>query len=901
MGPSRGDTICADVVIEAIGPMNFGARALGPIHIARTPAEPKLWLSTIERTLLPKSADVSRFMAGVGELARLPVPGAVPLVLVDREADFCVVGYRAIEDGITVGQLAEQGPDPEAAAQLAVALARTLAELHRRGFVHGLVTSSTVLRAGSTWWTWQHGIAGMCVPDRLAPRLRPLGGDPVAPELRAGAGVSPAADVFGWGAVVACLLTGATGSEAINLVLEEEHGDPLFALVRACLEAMPELRPRDGAQLLVRLQSAVPPELAPSDSMEASFADLNDGDAATSTSSGSRFGLPGDPEPSPPTKRPPPPPPERGAKPDALASTRDASIVELLVLGPDDQLDEVSVAQQPPGPPPPPSGAPVAVPAGQGGSDDSWRDLAVQYLSEHPPTREEVDALPVQELVVPPPGGGDRRGALGRVALIRTRVRTGPQRPVQTDASSASGTFEMADEPEPEPREPPPFADDAPELPLGSDEDEPWDDPDAAVYDLDGPDGPRRVGEDDEDEDDDEVDIDWPSGETAPVDPRGATWPATATPPPTHKLGADDDTPAHPTPLAWLSPEPGAPAESHAAPHSPRSPATKQAPVDAPAVVVARSASLELPLAAPPKVRDDVPLPAGRTTKPVPVVAPERSATAAPVVVAVAKPAAVAKPVAVPKPAVVAKTTAPKLERPVRARRGTGLALGFVAITGALAIAATLALAKHRGGISQLLAGGASPPPAAEPTSEAAVMPVEPTPPKPEPPKPEPAPVVPTTCPDAMRPIDATACIDRGEFPGLAEIPRTQVALEEARTACAERGARLCSTQEWRRACKGPSNWRHPYGARAELDRCNGASPSGAIQDLSRSGARDACVTEAGVFDLEGNVAEWVDEGAVLGGDSATRGASCDTRNKPAAGTRSPTTGFRCCLSLAHG
>ncbi|MBC8073521.1 MAG: hypothetical protein IAG13_34690, partial [Deltaproteobacteria bacterium] len=295
MGPSRGDTICGDVVIEALGPMHFGALALGPIHIARTPAEPKLWLSTVERTLLPRSADVSRFMAGVGELARVALPGAVPLVLVDREADFCVVGYRAIAGAQTLAQLIERGPDEAAAIALAGALARTLAEFHRRGFVHGLVTASTVLRAGGTWLTWQYGITGMCAPERLAPRLRPLGGDPVAPELRAGAGVSPAADVYGWGAAVACLLTGAIGSEAISLLQDDERDDPLRALVRSCLETAPEQRPRDGATLLLRLQAALPRERPSSSesSTEISFADLNEG--LEELEDGSRFGLPGDP------------------------------------------------------------------------------------------------------------------------------------------------------------------------------------------------------------------------------------------------------------------------------------------------------------------------------------------------------------------------------------------------------------------------------------------------------------------------------------------------------------------------------------------------------------------------------------------------------------------------------
>jgi Sulfatase-modifying factor enzyme 1 len=912
MGPSRGDTICGDVVIDALGPMQFGALALGPIHIAHNAAEPRLWLSTVERTLLPRSADVSRFMAGVGELARVALPGAVPLVLVDREADFCVVGYRAIDGAQTLAQLIEGGEDEAAARSLAAALARTLAEFHRRGFVHGLVTASTVLRAAGTWWTWQYGIAGMCAPDRLAPRLRPPGGDPVAPELRAGAGVSPAADVFGWAAAVACLLTGAIGSEAISLLLEDERDDPLRTLVRRCLEHAPELRPRDGAALLARLQvvlSASAP-LA-SESTEISFEELNDG--VEERVEDSRFGLPGDPpslaasKPASTTKG--------GAREPAGAARgpRDTSVVELLVLGPDDGLED-EVAE-----PPRSTAAPSAPAAGRGGAgarsaarpesdelarlravhgDAAWRELAEQYLSEHPPTHEEVDALPVAELVVPGPTSTERRGgALGRVALIRTRVRTGPQKPVRPEVDGCTGSFDMSDEPAPEPFAPPHSADDARELPLGSDEEdeEPWDDPEAAVFDLDAAGGPDRV-----DVLDEEVDMEWPAGEPALVDPRGATWPVDAQAQTPHarfgKLGADDDTPAHPAPLAWLESNAEAVATvplRGATPH----PGGRIAIAIEDEEIVAR---------APPKTAQPLtvtPRPAAKPSSeasPKPARASKESVGAAPstapravdggpVVVGAVAPSSSsgARPV-------LASVSSSQLARPMRPRSGGALAVAFAMLAGTIALATTLGLARHRGGISQLLGVSISGPAPVEPAA------VPPTVLEPSDAATVPVPPAPATCPEQMRPIDARTCIDRGEFPGLSEIPRTQVDHAEARDACAARGARLCSTPEWRRACKGPDNWRHPYGPRGELDRCNGASASGAVQDLSRSGARDSCVTASGVFDLEGNVAEWVSEAVALGGDSSTRSPSCDTRSKPAAQTRAAALGFRCCLSLGE-
>ncbi|HET7541156.1 MAG TPA: SUMF1/EgtB/PvdO family nonheme iron enzyme [Polyangiaceae bacterium] len=113
--------------------------------------------------------------------------------------------------------------------------------------------------------------------------------------------------------------------------------------------------------------------------------------------------------------------------------------------------------------------------------------------------------------------------------------------------------------------------------------------------------------------------------------------------------------------------------------------------------------------------------------------------------------------------------------------------------------------------------------------------------------------------------------------------PQGYISQIEAASACQNAGKRLCSLSEWYRACRGERDARYPYGAEYVRGRCNVGKPhllsllhgseprawsyEGAFNDpeldrragfLAETGAYSGCVTNAGVFDLVGNLHEWV-------------------------------------------
>ncbi len=153
-------------------------------------------------------------------------------------------------------------------------------------------------------------------------------------------------------------------------------------------------------------------------------------------------------------------------------------------------------------------------------------------------------------------------------------------------------------------------------------------------------------------------------------------------------------------------------------------------------------------------------------------------------------------------------------------------------------------------------------------------------------------------------------------------VPQGYISQVQAAAACSAAGKRLCTDQEWLRACQGPSATTYPYGNIDEPGACNdyrAVNPITSLvgsfdpsqlnnpcvnqqpQTLDRAGTRSACMSAEGVFDLMGNLFEWTADpaGTFRGGDyvdTVLNGPGClYTTTAHDASYHDYSTGFRCC------
>ncbi len=159
-------------------------------------------------------------------------------------------------------------------------------------------------------------------------------------------------------------------------------------------------------------------------------------------------------------------------------------------------------------------------------------------------------------------------------------------------------------------------------------------------------------------------------------------------------------------------------------------------------------------------------------------------------------------------------------------------------------------------------------------------------------------------------------------------VPQGYISGSQAQTACRNAGKRLCALDEWLAACRGPSNRVYPYGNTYVRRRCNeGRTPHPVIEffgtsmgvftsenmnnpginmlpnSLAPTGMFWDCVTEGGLYDMVGNLHEWIDDpaGTFKGGfyvDAEINGHGClYTTTAHAFTYRDYSTGFRCCAN----
>lgn len=162
-------------------------------------------------------------------------------------------------------------------------------------------------------------------------------------------------------------------------------------------------------------------------------------------------------------------------------------------------------------------------------------------------------------------------------------------------------------------------------------------------------------------------------------------------------------------------------------------------------------------------------------------------------------------------------------------------------------------------------------------------------------------------CPAGMRLVDGRVCIDVYEAPNIPGAqPMAEVNQFGAAGWCSNKGKRLCEPDEWEAGCRGPEGLRFSYGSRPVLGACNIGLMAGDAAHAERLGSRPYCVSGYGLYDMIGNVAEWV--GSRWGSEDTTvdhRGASfrdqrLDRFDCTTGGPKHPVlnadhVGFRCC------
>lgn len=152
-------------------------------------------------------------------------------------------------------------------------------------------------------------------------------------------------------------------------------------------------------------------------------------------------------------------------------------------------------------------------------------------------------------------------------------------------------------------------------------------------------------------------------------------------------------------------------------------------------------------------------------------------------------------------------------------------------------------------------------------------------------------------------------CIDEYEYPNQkGALPRVNVSWEQAKQACTEAQKRLCTEEEWEKACKGPGSARFPYGNDFDPSRCNTDDADGKDRALAEAGRFEVCRSAYQVADLSGNVAEWT--ASQFSGDSLNRtqkggafdrpgyAVRCSARISGDPNKKEPTVGFRCCAGV---
>lgn len=152
--------------------------------------------------------------------------------------------------------------------------------------------------------------------------------------------------------------------------------------------------------------------------------------------------------------------------------------------------------------------------------------------------------------------------------------------------------------------------------------------------------------------------------------------------------------------------------------------------------------------------------------------------------------------------------------------------------------------------------------------------------------------------------------IDAFEYPNLkGALAKYDVTWEEAGKLCQEQGKRLCSAQEWEKACKGPLNSIYGYDSVGPADAFDQEFCGDGLSTRGyKSGEKVRCKSGWGVYDMSGSFREWTasevpgkDKRRIVKGGlarAAARGTRCAFTADESVSFSDSTLSFRCCRDV---
>jgi len=239
----------------------LGAGGMGVVYLGSDRKGQRVALKLIRAELAEDAEFRTRFAREISAASRIRGGCTARVVGSDIEADRPWLATAYVPGPSLYKRVGEEGPLPwPEAARIGAALADGLVKVHEAGVVHRDLKPSNILLSPKGPRIIDFGIAW----SRGASTLTHVGtavGSPgfLAPEQVRGAAVTPATDVFAFGATLAYALTGdspfgsGASSEVMLYRVVHEEPDlsavppPLAPLVRACLAKEPMERPGAAA------------------------------------------------------------------------------------------------------------------------------------------------------------------------------------------------------------------------------------------------------------------------------------------------------------------------------------------------------------------------------------------------------------------------------------------------------------------------------------------------------------------------------------------------------------------------------------------------------------------------------------------------------------------------------